>query len=281
MPIRMRSRSRSRGAVVLRRVRRRVPSRSSTGTASVRSLSVSSVRSTRGSMSSRLSSLEGMVETKETQWSSQKNVPIEHNQIEFIYDTGGVTPLNSFRVSQGVGDSMAGNSGNRIGDQIALRGMKVMGFFEGALGRSKVHFRLMLIKMAKGDTISRSTLFQEKSDNKMLDMINTERYTVLWQKKFTVSPPNYAPTTVNAQGVPVTADVVPGITGNRIISAWIPGQRFAKKGIIRYENASATQVKFFDYRWVVMAYDWYGTPQDLNTVGRINEFYTVLYFKDA
>lgn len=235
----------------------------------------------RKTVAPRVARLERMIETKEAQWSSQKNQPIEHNQIEYIMDPTGSSPLNPFRSSQGSGDSMAGNSGNRVGDQLTLRGMKVMGFFEGALGRSKVHFRLMLIKMAKGDTISRSTLFQEKSDNKMLDMINTERYTVVWQTKFTVAPPNYAPTTVNAQGVPVTADVVPGITGNRIISAWIPGSKFGKNGIIRYENASQTQVKFFDYRWVVMAYDWYGTPQDLNTVGRINEFYSVIYFKDA
>jgi len=154
-----------------------------------------------------------------------------------------------------------------------------MGFFEGALNRSKVHFRLMLIKMAKGDSISRATLFQNKSDNKMLDMINTERYTVVWQKKFTVSPPNSTAQSVNAAGETLDARI--GITGNRIVSAFIPGRKFGRNGVIKYENSSNAQVKFFDYRLVCMAYDWYGTPQDANTVGRINELYTCIYYKDA
>lgn len=174
---------------------------------------------------------------------------------------------------------MMRDSGSRIGDQITMKGMRITGMFEGALGRSKVFFRLMLIKMAKGDTLSRGTLFQGKSDNKMLDLINTERYTVVWQKKFNVSPPNAVATTVNAAGE--AGDGRVGITGNKIITAWIPGRKFGKGGIVRYENGSDFQVKFYDYRFVILAYDWYGTPQDVNTVGRINEFYSNIYYKDA
>ena len=170
-------------------------------------------------------------------------------------------------------------TGSRIGDQITIRGLKVNGFFEGALNRSKVHFRLMLIKMAKGDTITRETLFQGKANNKMIDMINTERYTIVWQKKFNVSPPNSTAQAVDAAGQ--TTDARIGITGNRIVTAWIPGRKFGRGGVIKYENGASAQVKFFDYRFVIMAYDWFGTPQDVNTVGRINEFYSCIYFKDA
>ncbi len=137
----------------------------------------------------------------------------------------------------------------------------------------------MLIKMAKGDTISRATLFQQRSTNKMLDTIDTDRYTIVWQKKFNVSPPNSTPQNVNAAGETLDARI--GITGNTIINAWIPGRRFGKRGVVQYENGSNNQVKFYDYRIAVLAYDWFGTPQDVTTVGRVNELYSAIYFKDA
>jgi hypothetical protein len=73
----------------------------------------------------------------------------------------------------------------------------------------------MLIKMAKGDTINRATLFKGAADNKMIDQLNTERYTVVAQKTLTVQPPNAAPSGVvpNLDGTPSGA-VPDGITGN-------------------------------------------------------------------
>ena len=113
-------------------------------------------------------------------------------------------------------------------------------------------------------------------------MINTERYTVVWQTKFNVTPPNAVAASVSTippDGTTVNANI--GITGNRIINAFIPGRKFGRDGTIRYENSSTAQVKFYDYRLVVLAYDWFGTPQDVNNVGRINELYTCIYYKDA
>ena len=51
--------------------------------------------------------------------------------------------------------------------------------------------------------------------------------------------------------------------------------------MITYENASPNQVKFYDYRLCCVAYDWYGTPQDLNTVGFVNDGFVKIYYKDA
>lgn len=220
------------------------------------------------------------VETKDAQWRSQINVGIAHNNVLKILKADG-GDLNPFQTSQGAGDPMIANSGQRIGDQITIKGVKFTGFFEGALARSKVHFRIMLIKFAKGDTPTRDTLFQGKSNNKMLDMINTERYTVVWQTKFNVQPPNSAPTGVTPGVSGQTLGSTPGVTGNRIINAWIPGAKFGKQGVIKYEDSSNSQVKFYDYRFFIMAYDWYGTPQDVNVVGIINECYSVIYYKDA
>lgn len=231
-------------------------------------------------LDARIASLEGMIETKHGQWTSANNIAIPHNNtIVISKDDGGV--LNPFQCSQGVGDPMSGNSFQRIGDKITIRGMRITGFFEGALARSKVHFRVMLIRGAKGETFNRSTIFRNVSDNKMLDMINTERFTVVWQRKFNVQPPGYVTGDVNAAGEATATSARPGITGNRIINAWIPGRKFGPRGTITYEDASQTQVKFYDYRFVVLAYDWFGTPQDVNNVGRVNEFYSMLYYKDA
>lgn len=228
----------------------------------------------------QVSRITRTIETKETQWKTPSNVAIEHNQIEILLKPDG-GQLNPFQTVLGTGDPMQSNTtdGNRIGDEITVKGLRITAFFEGALNRSKVHFRLMLVKMAKGDSITRATFFEGKSDNKLIDTINKERYTIVWQKRFNVTPPNSTAQAVDAAGQ--TTDARIGITGNRIINAYIPGRKFGRNGVLKYENANTAQVKFYDYRLVCMAYDWFGTPQDVNTVGRINELYTVCYFKDA
>lgn len=224
-----------------------------------------------------------MIETKHGQWTSGNDIKLPHNNTLVVTkDDGG--PLNPFQCTQGLVDPMGANNFQRIGDKISVRGMLVKGFFEGALARSKVYFRVMLIRGAKGETFNRANLFKGMSDNKMLDQINTERFSVVWQKIFTVTPPNSVATGVVPPlqpGAGQTTGLTTGITGNRIFKAWIPGRKFGRDGTITYEDSSQTQVKFFDYRFVVLAYDWYGTPQDANNVGVINEMYSCVYYKDA
>lgn len=137
----------------------------------------------------------------------------------------------------------------------------------------------MLVKCAKGDVPTRAVLFKNDSNNKMMDVVNTERFTILAQKIFTINTSNAAPTGVGATGVP-TGTTSAGI-GTKLIRMWIPGRRFGRDGVVQYLSDSSSDLKFFDYRIAVVAYDWYGTPQDVNTVGRINEIFTKLYFKDA
>ena len=70
-------------------------------------------------------------------------------------------------------------------------------------------------------------------------------------------------------------------SGTKVFKMWIPGRKFGTYGSVQYENGSTSQVKFYDYRVCILAYDWYGTAQDINNVGKINEFYSKIYFKDA
>lgn len=231
------------------------------------------------SLSKRIASLTRAVETKEGQWSSADNIALPQNNIVIVTRSSGAV-LNPFERTNGIDDPMEQNAFRMIGDQITVKGMMVKAFFEGALQRSKVYFRVMLVKCSRGDTPTRATLFKGDSGNKMMDVVNTERYTIVWQKIFNVSPPNPPPNTVSLTGV-AEPGVLAGVTGNRMIKAWIPGRKFGRGGNLQFENANGANPKFFDYRFVVLAYDWYGTPQDVNNVGRINSMFSKVYFKDA
>jgi hypothetical protein len=86
-----------------------------------------------------------------------------------------------FATAQGAGDPMTG-TGNRIGDEITLKGIMFKMMLELDIKFSDVTCRLMLIKSAKGDAPTRATLFAGVVANKMLDNINRERYTIMAQK---------------------------------------------------------------------------------------------------
>lgn len=219
-----------------------------------------------------------MVETKEGQWGSVTNYPLAHNAVYVVNNSTG-TVLNPFTTYQGTGDPMDKNNAMRIGDQIFVKGLRIVAFLENALVRPKVYYRMMLIKCAKGDTIDRTTLFKGDSGNKMIDVVNTERFTIIWQKVFNIESSNGGPAAVDLAGQ-ITSGTAAG-QGARIIRAWIPGRKFGRNGVVQYENGSSTQTKFFDYRLVFVTYDWFGTPQDTNNVGRINELFTKLYYKDG
>lgn len=228
----------------------------------------------------RVNSLYRMIESKQFTWRTSADVALPHNNVLVVQQQSG-GPLNPFRSANSTDEPM-GVGGSRIGDQISVKGLMIKAFFENALDRSKVFYRVMLVKTSKGDTIDRSTLFKGDSNNKMIDQVNNERHTIIAQKSFSISPPNATATSVLANGVGYMDSAAPRVTtGQKIIKMWIPGYKLARNGQIQFENASQTQVKHFDYRIVVLAYDWYGTPQDANNVGKINEMYTKVYFKDA
>lgn len=228
----------------------------------------------------RLKRLETMIETKEGTMKVTANTSLAHNNVTLLQSSTNGGDWNPFYRSNGTGDPMSQQL-QMIGDKMTVRGLSIRGMFENALGRSKVHFRILLLKGAKGDTFDRSTIFKGDANNKMIDQINTERFTIIAQKKFTISAANFAATGVNTVGgTPANAANVGG-QGVRVFKMWVPGRKFGRRGTVTYENNSAGQVKFYDYRICIVAYDWYGTPQDINNVGIINEMYTKLYFKDA
>lgn len=228
-------------------------------------------------LSQRLSALTRTIETKEGT-NTFRNFQLPHNNLVVINRTDG-TVWNPFLSVNGASDEMGQNQMQRLGDSICVQRLRIKFFVETSLQRTNVHFKFYLVKMAKGDVLNRANFFKNSANNKMIDDINTERFTVLAQKTVRVTTPNVGPSTIGATGIGSSTSI--GTGGTRIVTMSVPGSKFGRGGNVTYENQSTSQVKFFDYRLCCVAYDWYGTPQDDNNVGFVNEGFTKLYFKDA
>lgn len=230
------------------------------------------------------------VETKKANYTTTDGNEIYHNN--FIT----LTP-NILATTQGTADPQGPTNQNcRIGDEVMLRGVSLRMMVELNERYSDVTLRLMVIRAAKGDTPTRANLFNGLSGNKMLDSVNNERFTVMYQKYIKMKSPGFGvsstgggTTTVGTLGPPPAPDA--GIRfdasnynmlsrATKIVKVWIPGSRFGRKGKIVYEDNSS-QVKFFDYHVLLYAYSNYSTNQDLWYVARVNDYVQQIYFKDA
>lgn len=226
----------------------------------------------------KVNNLYKMIESKHMTWRTSSGVFLPHNRTTILQAQGG-GPLNPFRSANSTDEPM-GVGGARIGDEVRVKGLLIRGMVENSANRPKVYYRIMLVKMAKGDTLDDSTFFQGNSTNRMLDQLNTERYTIIAQKIFNAQPSNVAHTSYNEAGEPQGTGG--GGQATRLFKLWIPGSKFGPDGRVQYENNAQTQVKFFDYRIVMMTYDWRVSPTITATnIGQLNECYTKLYFKDA
>ena len=226
------------------------------------------------------------VETKQSNYSSSDGVEIFHNN--FI-----VLDNHLLKTTQGITDPNALDTANRIGDKISVKGVSIKMMIELNSRYSDATYRLLIVRSAKGDTPTTASLFNGLSANKMLDTLNTERYSIVYQKFYKLRAPNEGIS--NASGTQANVGTIAPISyagieyvGNsdaRVISRatkickiWIPGKRFARNGVITYENG-ASQVKFFDYHVMMYAYSNYGTYSDWH-VARVNDYIMTMYFTD-
>lgn len=225
--------------------------------------------------------LNKQIETKKSNTTSTDGLDIGHNSFQYL-------DSNILITTQGITDPTAGNTANRIGDEINLKGVAFKIMLENNHRYPDVTFRIMVIKSAKGDVPTTATLFNGLSGNKMMDTFNNERYTLLFSKYVKVKSPNLGSNSA-VGGVPYAGSgLYTGSTdatttpGTRIVKFYIPGKKFVgKSGIVRYENGTS-QVKFHDYTVLVYAYSTIATSEALGwNVGKINEYIKIMYFKDA
>lgn len=224
--------------------------------------------------------LDRNIETKTGVRPTTDGLEITHNSFQYISNS-------LLQTTQGDGDE-ENTVGQRIGDKIHIKGVSIKGMLELNERYSDVTFRVIVVKSAKGDIPTITTLWQGASGNKMLDSMDNERYTILYSKYYQIKAPNMG----NNSGEPVSTgagtDYVETASGiwntfsraTRLFKVWIPGSKFGNKGYITYENNS-TQPKFFDYHCMVYAYSNYTTLEGVWNVGRINDAYTKIYYKDA
>jgi len=221
------------------------------------------------------------METKTSTSSVTDGTEIFHNNFIILDPTS-----NFLRTVNGAADPMTGD-GNRIGDQITVKGISLKMMVELNERFSDVTFRLMLVRSSKGDTPTRASLFKGQSGNKMLDGVNTERYSIVFQKIFKIKAPNFG----TAGGAETTGlgTIQLGYYNSdqklsratRIVRVYIPGRKFGRGGTITYEDQSTSQLKFFDYTLVLFAYSNFTSSQDAVYVGRINDYIKTLYYTDA
>lgn len=219
---------------------------------------------------------------------------IYHNKI-LIIDT------NLFATTQGAGDPMTTDSSNRIGDEINVRGLSIRFMMDMALNQSDVTYRAMIIKAAKGDQPDINTLFNGLSPCKLLDRINTERYSVVFSKTFKMTARNttiplgdtsYSNQTQGGGGpstgvgfvqTSVASHIAAQGKATRLMNIWIPGAKLFRNGVCKFENGS-TQTKFFNYYFIV--YSWSNSDANVDPAqnvlnGTLKHYVCQMYYKDA
>lgn len=215
------------------------------------------------------------VETKHANYTSTDGPEIFHNN--FVSLDNAV-----LKTTPGPFDPTLNNADCRIGDEINLRGVKFKMMVELNERYSDVTHKLLIVKAAKGDVPTRDTLFNGLSGNKMIDTINTERYTILASKTFKLKAPAQGTGgAVGVNGLANASDVNQLLSrATRIVTLWVPGKKFRKGGRIQYEQGSS-QPKFFDYHVVLYAYSNWSCLQDVYYVSRVNDYVKTMYYKDA
>ena len=192
---------------------------------------------------------------------------------------------NLLATTQGVDDPMD-SIGRRLGDEINLSGVSIKMMLELNERYSDVTFRIIVIKAAKGDNPGATDLFTGTSCNRMLDTINKERYCSGSrihedQSNKTLVHKVQLHLVLQEQVMWTVHEILRYHVRPRLVKMWVPGTKFSKTGIIKYENGSS-QVKFFDYHLVLYAYSNYSTSQALGyNVGRLNDCIVQLHYKEA
>jgi len=204
---------------------------------------------------------------------SLKNAETKYNhwlvENQNMFHNLGYIKTNLLNCTNGVGESNTGTNAfnHRIGDEIMARGISIKLWIANKLDRPNVMYRLVVFKYQSQSPPVSTALFKGANGNKIMDEIDKEYITPVYQKIFNLQVGYSA----YATGTAGDAD---GREAHTYKQIWIP----LKNKKIHYVDGGSNP-KFIDYGFFIVPYDSYGTLTTDNIASFAYE--QQLYFKDA
>jgi len=225
--------------------------------------------------------LKKVQEIKRSNFSSSDGVECGHNSFVSL-------DASLLATSQGTADPAASFQSNRVGDEIYFKGIQIKMMLELNERYSDVSYRIMLVKAARGDNPNTSGVFWNNlSANRMLDTVNTERYTILFSKWGKIKAGNDGAITPSSGFLTGGGLFDAGGANTRLYSRATKLESFnlspkiMKLGKITYDAGGLVQ-KFFDYYLVIYSYSNYSTSDALGfNVLRVNDYVRTMYYTDS
>lgn len=219
------------------------------------------------------------LETKRGTYTSTDGLEIGHNSYITL-------DANVLATTNGTADPLNTSSGNRVGDEINLKGVNFKFMLQLNERYSQCTFRIMVIRGPSGSAFT-SDIWASASANKMMDTFNYEKYTLIYSKYVVINAGNNGAITTLAGTTNIGSGLYDASTiqyyspPSKIVSFNVPGYKFGYGGNIKYQDGQSI-VKTYDYKVIVYAYSQFGTSEALGwNVGRVNEYIRQIYFTDA
>ena len=203
---------------------------------------------------------------------SLKNSETKYNHISSeniqLFHNGPNLVNNLLACTQGITDNGAGTNvlSNRIGDEVIGRGISLKMWIANKLDRPNVMFRLVVYKYQSQTTPASINIFKTGSGNKIMDDIDKEYITVVYQKIFNLQVGYSA----FATGTGGDTD---GREAHTYRQVWIP----LKNKKIHYNDGGSIP-KFINYGFMLLPYDSFGTLTTDNIASYTYQY--KYYFKD-
>ena len=186
-----------------------------------------------------------------------KQCETKHKSLSFenaqMYHNSLMIPLNGLiDVAQGDGENQ------RTGDEVIGKYLKFKLWMSSKFDRPNVKIRLMVLRVPTSQETGSISPFESVSANKLIDYINTEKYTPVYQKFITLH--------TNTAIGPSSGVVVPG--NPQASYDWYLKERsvmhsftipFKDEKIKFVDSGDTPKYQKYNLRFVALAYDAYGT----------------------
>lgn len=197
-----------------------------------------------------------VLKTCETKYISAAS---ENNQ---LFHNGGAVPTFVW-YSNMLATNVGTNQTTRLGDEVYGVGLSIRLWLSKKLDRPNVTYRIMVVAGPPGD-VTLASLFKGTSGNRMLDYVDTDKYSVVYHKILQPMSGDYS--------------LESGATNkehSRLLKIWIP-----TKGKIQYQVDGGAIPKYQsrNLNLVVLAYDTFGSLTTDNIASFAGAYR--FYFKD-